>query len=420
MPTIPLWIPALAVTVVAATLPPNSGMTLPKAQRYRDLTHGMHPDPTSSQPNVVGWQSIFWGLFALALNAMTQPSYLDVSFPQSSLLFPARSSPFVCVADTLVVFCELARLLLSGVVIREAALEVNWRRVPDRRDSRDNILKETTIEKHPKASVVLFLGTLCQAVKIFSFQGVFWAKAAAAIYVSSYIVLAGVSLASRDLRNKYVPTHRKHNPFAQIVTVFGIIAVGIHGLVCCWAMFQVIHMEAVLSTGPSDIHGLTAVLYYVMTVLLHAVFLCLIMILLLVSIMMVLSGGILLPFASLETDTTVRQIRFVGIFLQMAFGGCFLYVTYGWVVDPEHLVLYRFSNVLAQGGGLLAIGIGCLVLCMKVVAWICGRVSFLQGWKLRTDLVTFALANLVVACLYCSFAYDPEGTIKPAWTEKLG
>lgn len=44
------------------------------------------------------WQTIFWALFALALNSMTQPSILDIEIKASNLLFPAHSSPIVCLS----------------------------------------------------------------------------------------------------------------------------------------------------------------------------------------------------------------------------------------------------------------------------------------------------------------------------------
>lgn len=42
-----------------------------------------------------------------------------------------------------------------------------------------------------------------------------------------------------------------------------------------------------------------------------------------------------------------------------------------------------------------------------------------NGWQ-GSVMVGFAIAHLTVLLLYCAYGYDPEGTVKPAWTDKLG
>jgi len=53
---------------------------------------------------------------------MTQPSGLDTPFSQSSLLFPSRSSPFVCFADALEVLALLFIRISHGKTLKNAAL----------------------------------------------------------------------------------------------------------------------------------------------------------------------------------------------------------------------------------------------------------------------------------------------------------
>lgn len=56
----------------------------------------------------VSWQSVLWGLVALSLNAMTQRSGADRS-PSSDPLSPARTSPFICIAEMVVLILWLIK-----------------------------------------------------------------------------------------------------------------------------------------------------------------------------------------------------------------------------------------------------------------------------------------------------------------------
>jgi hypothetical protein len=102
---------------------------------------------------------------------MTQPSSLDVALPESSLLFAARSSPIVCVVDTLEIMIELSIYLYQGYNLRQAAWRSNWKRARIRLGRDITILEESAVEKHPTAFLVLFIATVLQTIKILGFQG---------------------------------------------------------------------------------------------------------------------------------------------------------------------------------------------------------------------------------------------------------
>ncbi|KAE9373605.1 hypothetical protein N431DRAFT_535076, partial [Stipitochalara longipes BDJ] len=159
------------------------------------------------QANTVSWQSAFLGLVPLALNAMTQPSSLDVKLPDSSLLFAARSSPFVCVADALEVLIELCIRICQGHNLHQAARLANWRRARYRLGAETTSLEESAVEKHPKTFLILFIVTLLQAIKILGLEGLFWIKVWAGCYFCSYVVLAVVQiLAPENWRDELPPT----------------------------------------------------------------------------------------------------------------------------------------------------------------------------------------------------------------------
>jgi hypothetical protein len=118
---------------------------------------------------------------------MTQPSTLDLGLPESSLLFTAGSSSFVCIADTIEVIIDSFIQLHRTHNIRQAAKLVHFRRARCRL-SREP--EESGGEKHPKTFFILFVVTLLQAIKLFGCQGIRWTQVLAGIYLGSYVVLA--------------------------------------------------------------------------------------------------------------------------------------------------------------------------------------------------------------------------------------
>ena len=221
----------LATTSAASAIPKSQGWyhLSPLSPRMSYSSKISDARPETPPPNTVSWQSIFWALSALALNAMTQPSILDRKFPQSNLLFPARSSPFVCLADSLDVLFGLFTHVWSGRSIRDAAYQVNLGRLRDRLDQETVPLTPTAVEQHPFGSLVLFLSTMSQFVKLCGFQGILWAKVGAATYLFSYILLAGTSWLSYDYARSvdHLPSHRW---YAWSPIIDGEIAIIARGL----------------------------------------------------------------------------------------------------------------------------------------------------------------------------------------------
>jgi hypothetical protein len=101
---------------------------------------------------------------------------LDVGFPESSLLFAARSSPFVCVADALETMVLLCMYLYQGHNIRQAARHINWRQAKIRLGSEITTLEGSAGEKHPKTFLILFIVTFLQAIKFLGRKAYFGRK----------------------------------------------------------------------------------------------------------------------------------------------------------------------------------------------------------------------------------------------------
>ena len=65
----------------------------------------------------------------------------------------------------------------------------------------------------------------------------------------------------------------------------------------------------------------------------------------------------------------------------------------------------------------IAIPLTLLIMAVGFTAW----VAHIYSVKFETSLsILFGVANLVLSILYYHFLYDPIGTVKPSWAEKLG
>lgn len=116
-------------------------------------------------------------------------------------------------------------------------------------------------------------------------------------------------------------------------------------------------------------------------------------------------------------DFWISLLWFIWYYIAL---NCYI-VWWALAADNSRVV---FVSWWPYGAGALFLGIGAWRIVVELISWVCSRVSLLKRWQPKLGqgiyLMTFALTNLVVACLYYSIAYSAEGTGKPDWTEKLG
>lgn len=102
--TLSLWIVFLCFTQLSASILP--ALTLGKR--------------SSQETMILSWPSACWAMLALALNTMAQPSGRVLGFPQH-FSFVFRSSPLICLIDTIVTLFDIIygvvehRSIISGV-----------------------------------------------------------------------------------------------------------------------------------------------------------------------------------------------------------------------------------------------------------------------------------------------------------------
>lgn len=353
---------------------------------------------------------------------MTQPSALDAGIKQSSLLFPARSSPVICFVDSIITLIDFSYRVYHGCSVRQAAWQVRWR-ILQERFGEETTLENDSIQRNPFTSVILFIGTVVQAVKIFGYEGITWPKIIAAIYLGSYIISAAISLAASPQEDHIpsrggisYPSVQHWDRFMPKRTLIETIVAGSgHIILCCFAFYHMLHQEQ-----PASGEG-NVVLVQVVT-LIYAV--------------PIVAVVVIIPFKMWPTAKALsREIREAAAepVLRMKISGlstCALkivallgcaQIVILWITNWDFIApfLIVLINWLTEGGVFLILAeVLLLVSLWGWELWFSRKLSIEERGRLF--FMFFAVFNLLVAGLYCWVAYDSWDTVKPAWTEMLG
>jgi hypothetical protein len=377
----------------------------------------------------VSWPSLFWGLFALALQAMALPPMLGDNAKSSSILIPERANPLVCLSD---IFSVIGYFLIASSKEKSlgtiAALVWHWW-LEDRYGTGNkeypNLLN-TPIRNHPRASTLLFLGSLTQAIKIFSFQGIVWPKVLGAIYLTAYCIPAALLiLAKSDFTYQQL---NKSDTFSftqgrkrSWTPMFTATAFGL----CCWTLTKIVlKYNLAAPMEPDDPGGIFArgtfhgwmtllgvtaggsvrgtVIFYFFGVLLW----------LLVS---------LVQFNQKGTSTPGRVFLSLLCVLYIGVDCVIIYYLVPWIlnVEPSAQVAAALFSVL-----LLLILMGLLCVMVRILDLLSIWILRVRGQKVVNKWSPFAVVLVciyfLVALLHFVFVYDASGTAKPHWTEVLG
>ena len=166
------------------------------------------------QSNQVSPQSALFGILALGLYAMTQPSVLGQQFSESNALRPYRSSPFLCILDTLILItsgaCHIKERLLLYLHGRQADRQ-NEALEDAETDAFYNTSSDMSLLLPPKTDesatssassptvltmrvFIFVLGVAPQAIKLRAMQGIPFTQACAALFLVSSLVSGGAGI----------------------------------------------------------------------------------------------------------------------------------------------------------------------------------------------------------------------------------
>ena len=126
----------------------------------------------------VHWQSAFWGLATLALNTCLQDCGHVLGFP-SKYRYILRSSPFVCLFDTISTIFSLAQRWRRNSFRRSLKLVAEARGIHKSRrqvSSTERLLSVTT-----------FVAATLQFLKLCALRGIPWTRTFGAFYFVSYL-----------------------------------------------------------------------------------------------------------------------------------------------------------------------------------------------------------------------------------------
>ena len=242
-------------------------------------------------------------------------------------------------------------------------------------------------DQHPRAHMVLFvLGVLPQAIKLFGMRGIPWTQACGGLYLSSFLVIAGVGvLAQRAGRDTNADTSREGPLDELIMAVWDVPSIWVVAVVqagvwvwCVWAL---------LLLPVWDMKAKAPVLYIISSIPASVMF------------GLIIRGPMVrvfyLVFWTINIPTTLGKIAYFAFSASLAV----LYL-YG---------IRQFLDFLIREVYLQ------FPVYVLVAAFFATKVV-----PHHLLMIFFVLVNLVLSILYYHFRYDPTGTVKPLWAERLG
>lgn len=417
-------------------------------------------NPTSNQAS---GNSIFWALVALALNAMTGPSYAG-SIGRNSLgtadwpLDPLRSSPVICGAD-IVMDVYFFFVPAPGAKADEIsrADDTNSLPVQDAVDGYSDTLPDPVLARdhHPEAPTILptgpflkmvafFLGVLPQAIKLFSMRGIVGTQICAAVFFAAPLIR---TLTSRSPSNFAARLELMKNdgdtPLPWLL--FFICTYLTHWVVYVWLYYPItigLWNDTGGTIGLLAEYGRIAIISYLLFGILVALFsiwrrstsvtqLRAIELLVVVTSIMRKDTGFLL--------STLAQAIALGVAVFI----CSRLVA-GMCIASERILSqllarrgrYGYSETSATSSGAddSATSLTTLVLYLQqgmmfarrvlvgfcYSEWIPGTWEEALSMPAEQFITAYGIFHLATAILYYLVVFDSTGTWSPSWTSVLG
>jgi hypothetical protein len=330
-------------------------------------------------PQPVSWQSAFWGLIAIALNTMCQPSGKVLNMP-SEYSFALKSSPFVCAANSVLSLATLSYYLWKKPNLIGAIQQLMKDRCKDASISLENSF--ASLCDNTTFRVGLFvLGALPQTIKLCAMGGIPMTQAYVVMFTISFLLDEALLALGRKASDTTDSASEDHNPpvkFAEVKELFCSISIAGSAL---FAMER--FAEAIRGLVLTYIGALSWP-FFISTSVFGLLSLCFIL---------RANDGLIASFSILTTAGLGASLS----------GG----------VGATSTMVFRFTtaaNVLITA--VLA-GIALYRTLYLISPKYASRVHFsLESY--------FLLLNLFSALLAYRFLYDPTTTSKPKWTDQLG
>ncbi|MCJ1400754.1 hypothetical protein MMC11_003962 [Xylographa trunciseda] len=374
----------------------------------------------ASHMSTVSAQSAFWAVVALALNTACQPPGRVLSSPPAHSR-AVRTSPIICLADAFITLYTLITLLVQRHGVRESArATLYWRFHEDGVDPDE----QANIEQGWFRALVFIFGALPQTIKIVGLQGVALTQALSMAYLASFAVVELlVYLAGKD-RDDF--DHAIEQPFyIEDPTTFLRYFAGIaQSCVCHYVLAAVLQVSIPSASDTS--HANTEDVRVVIATVPFFALICILSLSFVWSGCLFLGVLLLMPLVHLGFGTTSSSLGIASICLTMVAGticwcfGMFYVLGTTPIHDFVSLGCGTWSLILVCFFGMLYILIIDIATRPNQSPGVVSLYFMLYSIPEMFEPLFFFLMNLASLLLYCVLLYNPQGTVKPAWTEWLG
>ena len=158
-------------------------------------------NPTSEcGDDTVPWQMFFWALVALAVTSMSQPSFLN-RYIRESLLYFARSSPYVCIAEALDLMLRVGVYRSLKLPLRDSIAMARERFNNEPRHKAEDDTGRSILVTW----LLFFIAALGPAGKLLAMHGIPGTKATACLYLIGLVIRAAVDAVPKRKNEKEAP-----------------------------------------------------------------------------------------------------------------------------------------------------------------------------------------------------------------------
>ncbi|MCJ1437756.1 hypothetical protein MMC27_007143 [Xylographa pallens] len=371
--------------------------------------------------STVSAQSAFWAVVALALNTACQPTGSVLSSPAAHSR-ALRTSPIICVADAIVTLLAFVTLLAQRHGVRDSARAILYWRFHENGVEPEEGAK---IEQGWFRALIFVLGALPQMIKVIGLQGVPWTQALCSAYLAPFVVvelLLALAGKERDDFDRAIIQRNYVEKLAKFSrNIGGIVQTGL------WIYLLADVLQA-LTPSPSDATDANNVDDRVVIAIVPFLVMIYTLFMLLIWGGCLIVGILLDPLVRLRLKTTSSSPGYAVTCFAMAVGSIW------WMCEiiPIHERAAANMYSLVSPGywmwSIILIGIlGMLsVLISDIASHRMQRIKASRlfftpsNWPGVFEPLFFFLMNAATLLLYHLYLYQPQGTVKPAWTEWLG
>lgn len=137
----------------------------------------------------VAWTTVLYALISFALNTMLQPAGTVCGGPPS-LGFMLKSSPIICLVDTLYMCYKLLQYYWTSESLKAAQMRLLRLRYQPWDDGNvDEIELIGQVQNDQAVRIIVFCLSLPQMVRFFAFHGLPWSKGIASLYLASFVIV---------------------------------------------------------------------------------------------------------------------------------------------------------------------------------------------------------------------------------------